>query len=164
MPEGIVLRYGNLYGPGSSEGFVEMIRAHKVPIIGDGGGVWSWLHLYDAAAATVAALERAAPGVYNIVDDDPAPVRDWLPYLAEVVGAERPRHVPVWVGYLAAGSVGVRMMTESRGASNAKAKRELDWSPVWRSWRDGFRGALMDTVPAATTIAPRPESGAPARP
>ncbi|HEX3476778.1 MAG TPA: NAD(P)-dependent oxidoreductase [Kofleriaceae bacterium] len=156
MPEGIVLRYGNLYGPGASEPLVEMVRARKMPIIGDGAGVWSWIHLQDVAVATVAALERGAPGVYNIVDDEPARVRDWLPYLAEVVGARPPLHVPVWLGYLAAGQVGVRLMTQSRGASNEKARRELGWAPVWRSWRDGFRAAL--TAPAPAPAARRAEA------
>jgi nucleoside-diphosphate-sugar epimerase len=152
MPEGIVLRYGNLYGPGASEALVELVRARKLPIIGDGAGVWSWIHLHDAAAATVAVLERGAPGVYHIVDDEPARVSDWLPYLAEVVGARRPLRVPVWLGYLAAGQVGVRLMNESRGASNEKARRELRWTPVWRSWRDGFRAALTETAPASTAV------------
>ena len=149
MPAGIVLRYGNFYGPGASEALVELVRARKMPIIGDGAGVWSWIHLHDAAAATIAALERGAPGIYNIVDDEPARVSDWLPDLAEVVGAKPPLHVPVWFGYVVAGQVGVRLMTQSRGASNAKAKRELRWAPVWESWRDGFRAALTETSPQA---------------
>jgi nucleoside-diphosphate-sugar epimerase len=146
MPEGIVLRYGNLYGPGATDALVELVRARKMPIIGDGEGVWSWIHLQDVAAATVAALERGAPGVYNIVDDEPACVSEWLPYLADAVDAKPPRHLPVWLGYLAAGEVGVRLMTNSRGASNEKAKRELRWTPVWRTWRDGFLGALTESA------------------
>jgi nucleoside-diphosphate-sugar epimerase len=144
VPEGIVLRYGNFYGPGSSEALVQLIRARKLPIIGDGAGVWSWIHLHDAAAATVIAIERGVPGVFNIVDDEPARVSDWLPYLAELAGAKPPMRVPVWLGYLAAGQVAVRWMTESRGASNEKAKRELGWTPVWRTWRNGFRATLSE--------------------
>jgi nucleoside-diphosphate-sugar epimerase len=140
--EGIVLRYGNFYGPGASELLVELVQKRKMPIVGDGGGIWSWTHVDDAAAATVAALERGRPGVYNVVDDDPAPVAEWLPYLAEVVGAKKPMGVPVWLGRLAAGEVGVSMMTQIRGSSNAKAKRELGWQPRWESWRDGFRDGL----------------------
>jgi nucleoside-diphosphate-sugar epimerase len=145
---GVVLRYGNFYGPGASEPLVELVRKRRFPIIGAGGGVWSWAHLDDAAAATVAALERGEPGVYNVVDDEPAPVAEWLPYLAEVVGARPPMRVPTWLGRLAAGEVAVRWMTEARGASNAKAKRELDWRPTWRSWREGFRGGLNDRAPS----------------
>ena len=137
--EGIVLRYGSFYGPGDSESLVEMIRKRKLPIIGAGTGIWSWIHLDDAAAATVAAVEHGTRGIYNVVDDEPAPVSDWLPYLAEIVGAKPPRRVPVWLGRLAAGEVGVSMMTQIRGSSNAKARRELRWQPAWRSWREGFR-------------------------
>jgi len=140
--EGIVLRYGNFYGPGASESLVELVRKRKMPVVGDGGGIWSWTHVDDAATATVAALERGRPGVYNVVDDDPASVAEWLPYLAEVVGAKKPMGVPVWLGRLAAGEVGVSMMTQIRGSSNAKAKRELGWQPHWGSWRDGFRDGL----------------------
>jgi len=140
--EGIVLRYGNFYGPGASESLVELVRKRKMPVVGDGGGIWSWTHVDDAATATVAALERGRPGVYNVVDDDPASVAEWLPYLAEVVGAKKPMGVPVWLGRLAAGEVGVSMMTQIRGSSNAKAKRELGWQPRWGSWRDGFRDGL----------------------
>jgi 2-alkyl-3-oxoalkanoate reductase len=144
-PEGLVLRFGNLYGPGASETLVELVRKRRMPVIGDGTGVWSWIHVDDAAGATVAALERGTPGLYNIVDDEPARVSEWLPYLAEVVGAKPPRRVPKWVARVVAGEVVVRWMTEGRGASNAKAGRELDWQPVWRSWRDGFRRALTDS-------------------
>jgi nucleoside-diphosphate-sugar epimerase len=142
--EGIVLRYGNFYGPGASESLVELIRKRQMPIIGEGGGIWSWVHLDDAAAATVAALERGKRGVYNIVDDEPARVAEWLPYLAEAVGAKAPMRVPLWLGRLAVGEVGVRWMTEARGSSNSKAKRELDWQPAWSSWRDGFRHGLTE--------------------
>jgi nucleoside-diphosphate-sugar epimerase len=146
--EGIVLRYGSLYGPGASEGMVELVRKRKMPVIGNGGGIWSWLHVDDAAAATVAALEHGPRGVYNIVDDEPAPVAIWLPYLAEVIGAKAPMRVPVWLARLLAGDAGVEWMTQGRGASNAKAKRELEWRPAWSSWRDGFRHALLDPAPA----------------
>jgi 2-alkyl-3-oxoalkanoate reductase len=146
---GIVLRYGSFYGPGDSEPLLELIRKRRMPIVGGGGGVWSWIHLDDAASATVAALERGKHGVYNIVDDEPAKASEWLPYLAEVVGAKPPRRVPAWLGRLAAGEAAVGMMTEARGASNAKAKRELGWKPVWSSWREGFREGLTSTAAAA---------------
>jgi len=146
---GIVLRYGTFYGPGASEPMVELIRKRGMPIVGSGSGVWSFIHLDDAAAATVAAVERGSAGLYNVVDDDPAPVAEWLPHLAAAVGAKPPRRVPVWLARPLAGEVVVRWMTEGRGASNAKAKRELDWRPRWSSWRDGFRHALTDAVGAA---------------
>jgi nucleoside-diphosphate-sugar epimerase len=138
--DGLALRYGALYGPGTSmaEEYAVMIRRRKFPIIGDGAAVWSFVHVADAAAATVAALDHGAPGVYNIVDDDPAPVSEWLPHLAAVLGARPPRHVPAWLGRIAAGEVGVAMMTESRGSSNARARRELGWEPAHPSWRSGF--------------------------
>jgi nucleoside-diphosphate-sugar epimerase len=139
---GASLRYGSLYGPGASEPLVEMVRGRKFPVVGSGEGIWSWIHVDDAASATVAALERGATGTINVVDDDPAPVSEWLPYLANVVGARPPRRVPTWLGRLAAGEVGVSMMTQVRGASNAKAKGELGWQPRWASWRDGFRNGL----------------------
>lgn len=139
---GIVLRYGNFYGPGASEDLVELVRKRRFPIIGGGAGVWSWIHIDDAAGATAAALERGDSGAYNVVDDEPAPVSDWLPHLAEAVGAKPPMRVPKWLGRLAAGEVAVRWMTEGRGSSNEKAKRELDWEPAWPSWRDGFERAL----------------------
>jgi 2-alkyl-3-oxoalkanoate reductase len=145
--DGIVLRYGNFYGPGASEPLVELIRKRRFPIVGDGAGVWSWIHLDDAAAATAAALERGDRGVYNITDDEPAPVAEWLPYLAEVVGAKRPMRVPTWLARPMAGAVAVQWMTEGRGASNEKAKREFGWRPVWRSWREGFREALENGAP-----------------
>jgi len=137
---GIALRYGGFYGS-PDDAQLELVRKRKFPIVGDGGGVWSFVHLDDAAAATVLALERGAAGLYNVVDDEPAPVREWLPALAEAIGAKPPRRVPVWLGRLAAGEVGVAIMTEVRGASNAKAKRELGWTLRHPSWRDGFRTA-----------------------
>jgi nucleoside-diphosphate-sugar epimerase len=142
--DGIVLRYGAFYGPGASDEMADIVRKRRMPVVGDGGGVWSWIHLDDAASATVAALEHGAPGVYNVVDDEPAPVAVWLPEFAAAVGAKPPRRVPVWLGRLAAGPVAVRMMTEIRGASNAKARAELGWVPRWRSWREGFRHGLSD--------------------
>src|SRR5262249_24552789 len=126
---GIVLRYGSFYGPGATDELVELVRRRRMPIIGGGAGVWSWIHVEDAAAATVAAVEGGARGVYTVVDDDPAPVATWLPYLAELAGARRPWHVPVWLGKLLVGEVGVSLMTQIRGSSNAKARRELDWRP-----------------------------------
>lgn len=146
--EGLALRYGNLYGPGSSEVMVRMLRHRQVLLIGDGAGVWSFLHVTDAATAVVAALEGGSPGIYNIVDDDPAPVAEWLPVLASAAGAKPPMHVPAWVGRLGAGEAGLSMMTRIRGCSNAKAKRELAWKQVWPSWRDGFPHGLMTAYPA----------------
>jgi nucleoside-diphosphate-sugar epimerase len=140
--EGIVLRYGNFYGPGASDSMVALIRKRQFPIVGDGAGVWSWTHVDDAASAAVAALDHGNPGLYNITDDDPAPVADWLPYLAEMVGAKPPMRVPRWLGRLLAGAVATQWMTEGRGSSNAKARRELDWQPKWSSWREGFRDGL----------------------
>jgi nucleoside-diphosphate-sugar epimerase len=143
--EGIVLRYGGFYGPGTSLApgaeQVELVRRRKFPLVGDGGGVWSFIHVADAAEATVAAVERGSRGIYNVVDDDPAPVAKWLPALAEEVGAKKPMRVPRFVGRLFAGEAGVMMMTELRGASNAKAKRELGWRPAHPSWRQGFAAA-----------------------
>ncbi|HEY6932827.1 MAG TPA: NAD(P)-dependent oxidoreductase [Marmoricola sp.] len=140
--EGIVLRYGGFYGPGTSIApgaeQVEMVRKGKFPIVGDGGGVWSFIHIADAAEATLAAVERGRRGIYNITDDEPARVAEWLPVLAEEVGARKPMRVPRFVGRLFAGEVGVVMMTELRGASNAKAKRELGWRPAHPTWRQGF--------------------------
>ncbi len=140
--EGIVLRYGVFYGPGTSlapgkEQF-ELVRKRKFPLVGDGGGVWSFIHVADAADATVAAIERGSRGVYNVVDDDPAPVAEWLPELAQTLGARKPMRVPRFIGRLFAGEAGVVMMTDARGASNAKAKCELAWSPAHPSWRQGF--------------------------
>jgi nucleoside-diphosphate-sugar epimerase len=152
--EGIALRYGNFYGPGNGIALdgelAELVRKRRLPVIGDGGGVWAFAHIDDAASATRAAIERGAPGVYNIVDDEPAPVARWLPELARVLGAKPPRRVPVWLGRLAAGEVGVSMMTQIRGTSNAKAKRELGWTPRYPSFREGFRDGLGD-VPVPGT-------------
>ena len=143
--EGIVLRYGAFYGPGTSlapgEEQFELVRKRKFPVVGSGGGVWSFIHVADAAEATVAAVEHGSRGVYNVVDDDPAPVAEWLPALAQTLGAKKPMRVPRLVGRLFAGEPGVVMMTEIRGASNAKAKRELAWRPAHPSWRQGFAAA-----------------------
>src|SRR5215216_3370455 len=143
--EGIVLRYGVFYGPGTSlapgEEQFELVRRRKFPLVGDGGAVWSFIHIADAAEATVAAVEHGSRGVYNVVDDDPAPVAEWLPALAQTLRAKRPMRVPRFVGRLFAGEVGVVMMTELRGASNAKAKHELSWRPAHSSWRQGFSAA-----------------------
>ena len=140
--EGIVLRYGWFYGPGTSMARgseqAELIRRRKFPVVADGGAVFSWIHVADAAAATVAAIDRGARGTYNVVDDDPATVAEWLPELAGELGAKPPRRVPRFIGRLFAGETGVVMMTELRGASNAKAKRELDWRPAHPSWRNGL--------------------------
>jgi nucleoside-diphosphate-sugar epimerase len=143
--EGVVLRYGAFYGPGTSmapgaEEF-ELVRRRKFPVVGDGGGVWSFIHIADAAEATVAAVEHGSRGVYNVVDDDPAPVAEWLPALAQDLGAKKPMRVPRFIGRLFAGEAGVVMMTEARGASNAKATRELAWRPAHPSWRQGFAAA-----------------------
>jgi nucleoside-diphosphate-sugar epimerase len=146
--EGVALRYGNFYGPGSGldrDGIlVEQVRKRQLPIVGDGSGVWSFIHLDDGATATIAAMEHGAPGIYNIVDDEPAPVSVWLPDLADAIGAKAPRRVPVWLGRLAAGEVGVSMMTRIRGVSNAKAKRELGWAPRYATYHEGFRTGLGD--------------------
>ena len=140
--EGVVLRYGGFYGPGTSltagAEQVELVRKRKFPVVGDGGGVWSFIHIADAAEATVAAVERGTRGVYNVVDDEPAPVAEWLPALAAELGAKKPMRVPRFIGRLFAGEYGVVMMTEMRGASNEKAKRELAWRPAHPSWRQGF--------------------------
>jgi 2-alkyl-3-oxoalkanoate reductase len=137
---GLVLRYGGFYGS-PDDAQLELVRKRRFPIVGDGGGIWSFVHLDDAAAATVLALERGDPGIYNVVDDEPAPVREWLPVLAAAIGAKPPRRVPRWLARLAAGESGVAIMTEARGASNAKAKRELGWTLRYPSWRQGFRAA-----------------------
>ena len=138
VPEGLVLRYGSFYGHGASDSMLDVLRKRQMPVIGGGTGIWSFCEVTDAAAATLAAVTRGAPGLYNIVDDDPAPVREWLPYLAECLGVKAPMHAPAWVGKLLAGDLVVMMMTEARGASNAKARRELGWAPGYPSWRDGF--------------------------
>ena len=134
---GIALRYGLFYGA-ANDGLIEPVRKRQYPIIGDGGGITSWIHLEDAAAATVLALEQDGPGIYNIVDDEPAPVRDWLPVFAQALGAKPPRRFPTWLARLFAGEAAVLMGTDARGASNAKAKRELGWTPRYPSWRQGF--------------------------
>ena len=146
--EGIVLRYGGFYGPGTSLSLdpvgehVEAIRKRRFPIVGDGAGVWSFVHIADAAEATVAAVERGGAGILNVVDDDPAAVRAWLPYAAETFGAKPPRRVPRWLGRLLAGEAATVMMTEVRGASNERAKRMLGWKPRFASWRRGFAEGL----------------------
>jgi nucleoside-diphosphate-sugar epimerase len=138
-PEGIVLRYGGFYGPGASEVLLDAVRKRQVPVIGGGTGIWSFIEITDAAAATVAAVECGAPGVYNVVDSDPAPVAEWLPYLARVAGAKPPLRVPAWLVRLLAGEFMVAQMTSARGSSNEKARKELGWEPRYPSWREGFR-------------------------
>jgi len=148
---GIALRYGGFYGPGTSlaagSDMVSQVRRRRVPIVGSGAGVWSFVHITDAALATWKALERGSRGMYNIVDDEPAPVSEWLPALAAAIGAKPPRHIPEWLGRLVIGKHGVLMMTQVRGASNAKAKRELEWQPVWPTWREGFLKGLGVSLP-----------------
>ncbi|MGH3199493.1 MAG: NAD-dependent epimerase/dehydratase family protein [Streptosporangiaceae bacterium] len=139
---GAVLRYGWLYGPGATDDLVEPVRRRQFPVVGGGTGYCSWVHLDDAASATVLAVEQKARGVFNIVDDEPAPASEWLPYLAACAGAKRPMRVPKWLARPLAGEVAVTMMTEGRGFSNAKAKRELGWQPRYRSWRQGFKAGL----------------------
>jgi len=144
-PDHVVLRYGGFYGPGTAldrhSPQVEALRRRLLPIIGDGSGVASYLHVEDAASATVAAL-NAGQGIYNIVDDEPAAFRDWLPYVADVLGAGPPRHLPVWLARILAGDAAVYLMTQARGGSNARAKAELGWKPAYPDWRAGFRAAL----------------------
>jgi len=144
--EPMVLRYGGFYGPGTSlnrgSPMIEMVRRRRIPIVGSGAGVWSFAHADDVASATAIAVERGEPGIYNVTDDEPAAVRDWLPLLADALGAPKPRHVPVWLARLLVGEAGVVMMTDIRGASNAKVKRELGWTPRYPSWREGFRTGL----------------------
>jgi nucleoside-diphosphate-sugar epimerase len=146
--EGVVLRYGAFYGPGTGLSadpealLTKSIRKRRLPIIGDGGGVWSFVHIEDAASATVAAVDNGGPGIYNVVDDEPAPVREWLPFLAEQLGAKKPRKVPRFLVRPLVGEAPVLQMTEVRGGSNAKAKRELGWQPRWSSWRVGFAKGL----------------------
>jgi 2-alkyl-3-oxoalkanoate reductase len=142
--EGVVLRYGWFYGPGTYYGeggsMALDVRRRRFPVIGSGSGLFSFIHVDDAASATVAAVERGAPGVYNVVDDDPAAMREWLPAYAEAIGAKKPLRIPLWLARLAAGPM-ANLMVAGAGASNAKAKRELGWEPRWRSWREGFREA-----------------------
>jgi nucleoside-diphosphate-sugar epimerase len=148
--EGLVLRYGGFYGPGTGISLAQdavmagPIRKRRFPLVGDGGGVWSFVHIEDAAVATAAAVEHGQPGIYNVVDDEPAPVREWLPVLASALGAKRPRRVPRWLARLAAGEMATVMMTDVRAASNAnaKAKRELGWQLRYPSWRLGFAQGL----------------------
>ena len=140
--DGAVLRYGGFYGPGATDDQVELVRKRQFPVVGGGTGYSSWVHLDDAASATVLAVEQKARGVFNIVDDEPAPASEWLPYLAACAGAKRPVRVPKWLARLLAGEVAVTMMTEGRGFSNAKAKTELGWELRYPSWRQGFREGL----------------------
>jgi nucleoside-diphosphate-sugar epimerase len=140
--DGAVLRYGGFYGPGATDDYVELVRKRQFPLVAGGTGYSSWVHLDDAASATVLAVEQKARGVFNIVDDEPAPASEWLPYLAECAGAKRPMRIPKWLARLLAGDVAVTMMTEGRGFSNAKAKRELGWELRYPSWRQGFRESL----------------------
>jgi nucleoside-diphosphate-sugar epimerase len=144
--EGVVLRYGFFYGPGTwyarGTGMARQVEKRRFPVVGAGEGIFSYIHVEDAASATVAALERGAPGIYNIVDDDPAPTREWLPAFAEALGAKPPRRVPLWLAKLIAGGNAEMAARGMRGASNAKAKRELGWTPGYSSWRQGFREGL----------------------
>ena len=141
-----MLRYGFFYGPGSAYAhdghFAREVSRRRLPVVGKGAGTFSFIHVDDAAAATVAAMERGAPGIYNVVDDEPAPMREWVPAYAEAVGAKRPGRVPGWLARLLAGRYTASMATQLRGASNAKAKAELGWEPRYASWRQGFREAL----------------------
>ena len=139
---GAVVRYGSLYGPGATDDQVGLVRKRMFPLVGGGTGYFSWVHLDDAASATVLAVEQEATGVFNIVDDEPAPVSEWLPYLAQCAGAKRPLRLPRWLARLVAGEMVVGMMTEGRGFSNAKAKRELGWELRYPSWRQGFKEEL----------------------
>jgi nucleoside-diphosphate-sugar epimerase len=152
---GIVLRYGGFYGA-SNDGLIEPVTKRMFPIVGGGGGYMSWIHLDDAAAATVLALDHDGPAIYNVVDDDPAPVREWLPVLADALGAKPPRHFPTWVARLFGGESGVVMGTSARGASNAKAKRELGWTPRHPSWREGFAAVYRPMTAAGGPVA-RPQ-------
>ena len=153
--EGIVLRYGGFYGPGTNMApggeLFEMIRKRRFPLVGDGGGIWSFIHIADAAEATMSAIEHGQRGVYNVVDDDPAPVAEWLPTLAQTMGAKKPLRVPNFILRLFTGEGGVVMMTEARGASNAKAKRELAWSPRYPSWRQGFAAVSEEDIHQRTS-------------
>jgi nucleoside-diphosphate-sugar epimerase len=152
--EGIALRYGSLYGPGTafSTDYVEQVRRRRLPLIGSAAGIWSFVHVDDAAAATVLACERGSRGVYNVVDDDPAPVSDWLPFLADVLGVKPPRRIPAWLGRLAAGEAITSMSTRITGSSNAKARQAFRWEPRYRSWREGFRYALTEAAASYRTL------------
>jgi len=138
-PEGIVLRYGSFYGPGASEFLLDAVRKRQLPVIGSGSGIWSFIEITDAAAATLAAVGRGAPGIYNVVDSDPAPVAEWLPYLARAAGARPPLRMPAWLARPLAGELIVTWMTSGRASSNEKAATELGWQPRYASWREGFR-------------------------
>src|SRR5579859_6320726 len=138
VPEGLVLRYGMFYGHGASDSMLDVVRKRRMPVVGGGTGIWSFCEVTDAAAATAAAVTRGAPGVYNIVDDEPAPVAQWLPFLAQSLGVKPPMRAPAWLGKLLGGDLVVMLMTQARGSSNAKAKQELGWAPRYASWRDGF--------------------------
>jgi nucleoside-diphosphate-sugar epimerase len=154
---GIVLRYGGFYGD-ASDAMPAPVRKRQFPIVGDGGGISSFIHLDDAAAATVLAVESDKKGIYNIVDDDPAPMHEWLPYLADVLGAKPPRHIPAWLAKLFAGELGVLMGTSARGASNAKAKRELGWRLRYPSWRQGFVATYAPTAQVRERASRAPEA------
>lgn len=144
--EGVALRFGNFYGPGTSfasdGNITDLVRKRMLPIIGNGAGRWAFIHVDDVAYATIAAIESGAPGAYNIVDNEPAFAADWIVEMAKILGAKPPMHVPVWLGRLAVGDVGVSMMTQIRGTSNKKAMTQLGWQPRYGSWRDGFRAVL----------------------
>ena len=150
---GVVLRYGYLYGPGTSFApggdVLEAVRQRRLPLVGSAAGIWSFIHVDDIAMATVLAAEGAPPGVYNVVDDEPTEVSNWLPELARCIGAKPPRHVPVWLARLMIGDAGVAMMTQSRGSSNAKIKAAYQWRPKYPSWRAGFERGLADAVIAS---------------
>ena len=161
---GLVLRYGGLYGPNAIDEMLAVVRKRQFPIVGGGTGIWSFVHLQDAATATVEAVQRGRAGSYNVCDDEPAPVSEWLPYLADVLGTRAPLRIPRWLGRLVAGDALVGMMTESRGSDNALAKSEFGWQPVWPSWRQGFRDGLSPSAgPMPGTGRPEsaPRSGRP---
>jgi nucleoside-diphosphate-sugar epimerase len=158
VPEGLVLRYGILYGPGASDDLAGPVQKGRLPVVGGGTGIWSFTHVTDAASAAAAAVLRGAPGLYNAVDDEPAPVAEWLPYLAACLGARAPWRLPAWAGRLLAGESVVHMMTQNRGSSNAKARRELDWKLAYPSWRQGFASGLG--LPASTPTATTPAAQA----
>jgi nucleoside-diphosphate-sugar epimerase len=138
VPEGLVLRYGMFYGHGASDSMLDIVRKRRMPVVGGGTGIWSFCEITDAAAATATAVTRGEPGLYNIVDDEPAPVSLWLPYLSRCVGVKRPMRAPAWLGRRLGGDLVVMLMTQARGSSNAKAKAKLGWAPGYASWRDGF--------------------------
>ena len=165
VPEGIVLRYGTFYGPGASDFLLEMLRKRQLPVVGGGGGVWSFIEVTDAAAATIAAVGHGAPGLYNVVDDDPAPVAEWLPYLAKVAGAKPPLRVPAWLGRLLAGEFVVAQMTTSRGSLNEKARKSSAGSRGTRAGgRDSVPGSADETDTATCRRGRSRLSGRPGRP